>query len=358
MAKRDPFPRDAEGRLINPDYIKTEGERILAQIAARQYGSQPQQDKPIPESPVYTPPVRDPMSERQFGTSFFQPSVSWDQSFGREQNPAQLRNALKLDDLRTIAMQRKLDLEESQRRAPVRAALQDAELAHKLASTAVLGKATSFRQRQDASTMEQISGFAEYMDAAPTVDSPEYAPFVLAGVKKFPRMAATAWGKETLKNIAQEHDTIQDLASRLPKGFDVASISVNSRGRPTLTAKQGVDDKELAEELKTGYKLTLGQIRNPVGAEVGRIDPATKAFVGDPKGDMVRVRNGEGETVSMAAAEYERFGGKYSPETTAAREGKQESSTKPDLLALAQKALADPNASLAHKAAARKLLGN
>lgn len=307
----------------------------------------------------YVEPPRDAEYLRKFGTSFFNQPSMWNQSFG-PQTTHQLREQVNLENLTTLAAQRKFDLQRSQQQAPIQDALQIAQLQHQNAATAALGSEKRFQLQKDAETMGHVSAFSDYLLAAPPVDSPEYASYILQGVKKYPRVASTAWGKQVLGRIAQEHDTIAGLTAKIPSGFDVESVTLGNKN-PTVTAKR--QDADIEAELKKGYGLTLGQVRNPVGAEVGKrvrsADGKSDEFVGDPKGNLVRVEDHEGKKITMSAAEYERFGGKYSPDTIASRAATQAAApaAKPELMALAQKALDDPNASEAHKTAARKLLG-
>ena len=113
------------------------------------------------------------------------------------------------------------------------------KIEHEAASTIAAGAAERFRVAKDKETMGHIVGFADHMGKAPPVETPEYSQHVLAGVKKYPRMATTQWGKETLGKIAEEHDTIAGLNSRIPEGFEVDSLTVGANGRQSrLTAKR------------------------------------------------------------------------------------------------------------------------
>jgi len=335
----NPFPTNAAGALTNPDYVQKEGQRIRDSLAAGTFGT---------GANLRTEPgaitVVSPSSPGDGQAPTVWEQGAWNQDTG------QLRRELNLDILRTTAAQRKLDLEQSQRNAPVLSALDQAKLDHEMAATGAIGGAQAFRQAQDAQSMQHVTGFAQHMQNAPPVNSPQYAPYVLQGVMKYPRMATTAWGKETLGKLAQEHDTISDLMGKVPGGFDLSSVTVGANGKPSVTMKPTDADEELTKSAK-GYGLTLDQIRNPVGAEVGKRGP--KGFERDEKGDIVRVENGEGKKVTMSVKEYLRLGGSFSPEG-AARRGE---SPAIDLSALARKALSDPNAPEAVKAAARKRLG-
>jgi hypothetical protein len=335
----NPFPTNAAGALVNPDYVQKEGQRIRDSLAAGSFGTGANlRTEPGPITVVSPSSPGDGQA----------PTI-WEQS-AWNQNPSQQREALSLDILRSTASQRKFDLERDQARAPVLNAYDQAKLDHEMAATGAIGGALAFRQAQDAQSMQHVTGFAQHMQNAPPVNSPAYAPYVLQGVMKYPRMATTAWGKETLGKLAQEHDTISDLMGKVPGGFDLSSVTVGANGKPSVTMKPTDADEELAKSAK-GYGLTLDQIRNPVGAEVGKRGP--KGFEGDEKGDIVRVENGEGKKVTMSVKEYQRLGGTFSQEGAARR------SDAPaiDLSALARKALDDPNAPADVKAAARKRLG-
>lgn len=335
-----PFPTNAGGTLINPDYIQKEGQRIRDSLAAGTYGSGTTASTPPGAVTVVSP------SSPGDGQA---PTV-WEQSAWNQDEGA-LRRDLNFDILRTTAAQRKLDLEQSTLNAPVLSAYEQAKLAHEQAATSVIGETQAFHQAQDAQSMQHVTGFAKHMAGAPPVNSPEYAPYVLQGVMKFPRMATTEWGKGTLGKLAQEHDTIAGLTSKLPPGFDLSTVSVGADGKPRVTFKPTDADKALEKAAK-GYGLTLDQVRNPVGAVVGRRDKAGQ-FVQDNSGDIVRLKNKENHQVDLSAKEYERLGGTYSGETAKARG----SAPAVDLNALARKALDDPNAPENVRAAARKRLG-
>lgn len=356
MAKRDPFPRDADGRLINPDYIRDEGVRIMEAIAAGQGASNPTDATFSATNPAAQRPTESDwnFNMRTFGSGFAPKERSiWDQSFGGgARSPRAMRDALNLEDLTSRAAERRMKLEQSQREAPLKEALAIAKLQHQRASTAVLGQSSRLKSKLDSDTMGHISGFAEYMHNAPEVGTEDYSKYVLGGLRKFPRVATTRWGKETLDGIAQEHDTISRLREQIPEGFDVKTMSIGKNQSSVSLQKKGGD---VAKELKDGYDLTTGQITNPIKVEVGKNVEGT--FAGDEKGDVVRIEKPDGSKVMMSIKEYERFGGKLSPETLAARGEGTAPIAKPDLRALAQKALDDPNATDAHRAAARKLLG-
>lgn len=354
----NPFPTNAAGQLINPAAVQAEGERMRAGFADGSLGgpnvaiSGPNGDVTNyrPYAAPGTPPGQITIAPNSRADEAAASIASgWNQQ-SWTQNPAQLREGLNLDILRTKAAQGKLDLERDQSRNPILNAYDQARLDHERAATGAIGGAQAFRQAQDAQSMQHVTGFAQHMQNAPPVNSPAYAPYVLQGVMKYPRMATTAWGKETLGKLAQEHDTISDLMGKVPGGFDLSSVTVGANGKPSVTMKPTDADEELAKSAK-GYGLTLDQIRNPVGAEVGKRGP--KGFEGDEKGDIVRVENGEGKKVTMSVKEYQRLGGTFSPEG-AARRG---DAPAIDLSALARKALNDPNAPEAVKAAARKRLG-
>lgn len=355
MPRRDSFPTDADGRLINPDYIRDEGVRIMEAIAAGQGASNPTDATfSATNSAAQRPTESDwNYNMRTFGSGFAPKQTSaWDQSFGAPRSPRALREALSLEDLTSRAAERRAKLEQTQREAPLKEALAIAKLNHQRAATSVLGESSRLRSRLDADTMGQVSGFADYMHGAPDVGTDEYAKYVLSGLRKFPRIATTKWGKDTLDGIAQEHDTISRLRDQIPEGFDIKTMSIGKNQSSVSLQKKGGD---VTKELKDGYDLTPGQITNPIKVEIGK--NVDGSFAGDDKGDVVRIEKPDGSKVMMSIKEYERFGGKFSPETLEARGESAAPAAKPDLRALAQKALADPNATDAHRAAARKLLG-
>lgn len=306
-------------RMQAPVAVTAEGERIRESLATGQYGSQP--SAVATNTSFITNANVDETATGRYGNSFFNQPDIWTQN----QNPHQLREQLRLDDLTTIAAQRKFELERAQSRAPVQDAFEIARLDHELASTAALGESKRFQTTQDAAVMQHVSGFADFMTKAPPVGTPEYEQYVLQGVMKFPRMATTNWGKDVLGKISKENDTISELISKMPPGFDLSTINLSKSGPSVSMAPTGTD-KQLEAELKSGFKLTLGQVRNPVNAEVGRYGPGKK-WIGDSKGDVVRVDDGEGKKVAMSVDEYKRFGGKFGGDSKKKHLGKYNPAT-------------------------------
>jgi hypothetical protein len=122
----------------------------------------------------------------------------------------------------------------------------------------------------------------------------------------------------------------------LPKFISEAQAAANT---PVM--------KKAARDL-AGVGLTPEEFATRTNVRRGKIDPSAKEFTnqytGAEKGDSIAVEIG-GKTYPMSVAAYERL-------------NKAIPSTQIDpRIALARKALDDPNASEAHKAAARKLLG-
>lgn len=313
----DRFKDQGNAPLVASDAVLAEGQRIRDALAAGTYGNQPVAAAAAErgtDSGTFGIPQGDAEHERQFGNSFFNQPTMWEQN----QNPAQLRQTLRLDELKTRAAAGKLALERAQNEGPTKDAYAKAQLEHELAATEAIGGTTRFKHLQDAATMKHVTGFADYMTSAPPVNSPDYRNYVLAGVHAFPRVAGTAWGKTTLGQIGQEHDTIAALKAQLPEGFDISSVGMGRRGA-TVRLKPTGGDVALEKDAK-GLGLTLGRIRNPVNAQVGRRDDKGK-WVGDEKGNLVRVEGPKGAMITMPATEYERLGGKYSGATESARKG-------------------------------------
>lgn len=334
----NPFPRNAAGALVNPDYVQTEGQRIRDSLGAGTFGNQPIASR---NATVATPAIAvAPVPEL---TEFSQ--EAWNQS------PGQLRRDLNLDILRTTAAQRKLDLEQSRTNAPVLNAYDQAKLEHELAATAAIGATETGRLQRDARSMKHIAGFSDYMVNAPEEGTPEFDTYVKKGIVKFPGILNTKWGAQHLPLIGKTHDTIAGLKSQLPEGFNLTSVTVGANGKPSVTMKPTDLDAELEKAAK-GYGVSLDQVRNPIGAEVGRKGP-DGAFVGDEKGDIVRINGPDNKKVSMSVKEYQRLGGTFSPEGAT----KRGAAPAIDLTELARKALNDPKATDAEKAAARKRLG-
>lgn len=285
--------------------------------------------------------------------SFFNQPSLWEQNRSRYD----VEEELNLDNLRTRAAAGRFALERAQARAPQEDRLLDAQIN-------ASGSHDRFLREQDQQTLQHTAGFFNHMSDpnAPKPNDPGYDQHLLAGILKNPRFVETTGGKQFLERLAKTNDThtsVADLKKLMPAGFDVASVNMGPRGQ-SVTMKP-VDEDAALEKSAKDYGLTLGRIRAPINAEVGRRGKkgeviggkdVSGGFIGDEKGDIVRVENAEGKQVALPVAEYLRLGGKLSPEG-AAREG---AAPAADLTALARKALADPNASPAHKARAQAIL--
>jgi hypothetical protein len=309
----DPFPTNDQGQLVNPDYIQKEGDRIRASIAAGTYGAGTQQQGAT--APIIAP-VAPGVTTGPFGDSFFHQPSMWEQN----QNPAQLRQGLKLSELVTSAASHKFALEEAQKNAPVKDAYELAKLAHETAATNAVGSTATFHRNQDAQVMQHVTGFADYMQGAPPVDSPDYAPYVLQGVKQFPRIAATGWGKQTLGKIAQEHDTIAGLTAQIPPGFEVSSVTAGG-GKQTKVSAQRIGGAADAKTFKSTYGFPKTALDDAT-VLVGNYDPNTRQFKQDNNGTHVSVTTSgdKGKTAIMTTSAYESNGGKYSGDTKKARD--------------------------------------
>lgn len=337
----DPALDPGVAPLVAPAAVTTEGDRIRAALAAGTYGNQPIQAVNATVAPGgVTPTVSDTEPTGRFGTSFFnQPSI-WEQN----QDPAQLRQNLQLDTLKTLAAQRKFDLESSRAEAPMKDALLQAQ-------TDAAGAHDRFSQFQDAETLRHTAGFFNHLSNpnAPAPNSPNYAPYVMQGLIKNPRFADTAGGKDYLKRItetADAHTSVDDLKKQLPEGWTVKRIEVGGGKQSHLIAEPPGTAANIPKELAK-YALTPAQFENP--ASVAVVDASGK---GSNSGNFVQLTTvdsaGQPKKVVMPKAAYLGFGGALASESSGA--------VQTDLKALAQKALNDPNSSEAHRQAARKIL--
>ncbi len=252
---------------------------------------------------------------------------TWANTFSSTPPTEVLRANRNYEDLLSSAADRQLEMRAQHdpvaqkqfyesRMQPLKEELARGQIEHEAASTLAAGATTRFHQQQDTDTMSHVVGFADYMTKAPQPGTQEYKAYVLKGVQQFPRMATTAWGKETLGNLAKENDTIESLQSRIPGGFTMKGGTIGKDQHINFESGSGND---LAKELKDGYGLTPGQIKSPVAVRVGKLDG--EKFTGDNGGNVVEITTGKkGEKVHMSVPEYQRFGGAFSKETEAARQ--------------------------------------
>lgn len=328
----DPFPRGAQGQLTNPDYVAKEGQRIRTSLEEGTYGNQPIAAERGGQPQITVVPAS--------GGLEGQPPIIFEQT-AWNQNPAQLRQDLQLEDLRTRAASRRFELEEAQRQAPVLSDLNLAKLAHEQAATEAVGSTERRKLFEDARAMKHIAGFQEYMMGAPESGTPEFDSYVRRGVQKFPAILTTKHGSEDLKRIDRTHD-ISKMVKGLPEGMTPKSITMSNSGPSvTFTARDEIGKK---------YGITKEEIEGAAGVVVGTPEPS-----GDPEnptkikqdnaGTHVAITKSNGKMITIPTSVYEKLGGRYSPETLAARK-----------IAVARKALNDPNSSEAHRAAARKIL--
>lgn len=312
-ANRDPATfKDA------PAAVTTEGDRIRASLAAGTYGNQPQQAK---DAAAGTPQITVAPNSGVVNASdnfFSQPSI-WQQN----QNPAQLRSQLKLDDLVTTAASHKFALEQAQKNAPVQDAYQQARLAHEQAATAAIGATKLRAVQKDAEAMNAVTNFENAMLTAGEPGTPEYDANVRKAIANNPAILTTKYGMQHIPNIAKEHD-----------------LAMKAKDLQTKTD---------AVDFKATYGFPKSAL-NQSNVAVGNFDPATNQLKQDNNGTHVSVTTPKGDKAIMTIEAYKANGGKLSPETEAARAAPK------DMIALANKALADPNASPEHKAAAQKWL--
>lgn len=325
LGSDEPFPKNEQGRLINPAAVEAEGERIRQAIAAGTYGSLPGQ---AAAAAVGAPQITvAPVSQDPFAglTGFDQASWNID--------PAQQRRDLELDVLRTTAAKHKLDLEQEAANAPTKSRLLQAQ-------ADAMGAHERFLEDNNAQTLEHTAGFFNAMadPNAPRRRDPGYVQYVYDALDKNRAFARTPGGREILRQMAADQKSslsIDDMKSQIPEGFKAASVSIGSDGKERMTIKPvAADDVALEKESKSAYKLTLGQIRNPTAVEVGKTvarPDGTKGFDGDEKGNIVRVKNGQGIWVPMSVDEYQKFGGKFSPQTISARGGNATGASPADI---------------------------
>jgi hypothetical protein len=306
----NPFPRDASGKLVNPDYIQKEGQRIRDSLAAGTYGDQPVAAARGPGEITVAPAS---------GLLQDQPPITFDQA-SWNQSPGQLRQQLKLDELRSTAALRKAEVE----RLPITDAYDRARLAHEEAATAAIG-ATNLRQIQkDATAMQHIAGFENYMLNAPEPGTPEYEKYVRKGIAKFPALLTTAHGAAHLPKLGQEHD-LASLAKQLPEGFEITGMEVGGGKQSRITAKP--IDASTDKDFKAIYGFPKSALAVS-DVKVGDLDPVTSRFTRNNKGTHVAVTAPDGKTATMTVEAYEAAGGKYSGETAKARGAKSASNVK------------------------------
>lgn len=298
--RTNPFPTNAAGALINPPAIQAEGQRMAAGFADGSLGgpnvaiSGPNGDVTNykPYAPPGTPPgliTVAPNSRADEAAASI--AAGWNQD-AWNQNPSQQRENLNLDILRTTAAQRKFDLEQGQKNAPVLDAYAQAKLNHENAATAAIG-ATHLRQVQkDTSTMAAVTNFEKAMLTAGEPGTAEYDANVRNAIAKNPAILMTKYGMQHIPNIAKEHD---------------------------LAAKaKALQTKTDASEFKSTYGFPASAIQQST-VQVGNYDPATKTLKQDNKGTHVSVTTPAGKKAVMTTQAYEANGGKYSGETAAAR---------------------------------------
>lgn len=317
--------------MVAPEAVATEGNRILESIAAGTYGSQPQRETPAGGGGV-TPTASDTDPTGRFGTSFFNQPSLWQQN----RDPAQLRQDLRLEELTTRAAAGKFALEEAQRRAPVLEDLNVAKLAHQEAATRAIATHEKTLLEHDTAGFNATHNFLADLHApgAPSPGDPAYANFFKSVLVKNGDIVHSKGGRELIRVLGEKHDaatSVADLASQLPPGYTPTSIEVGGGKQTHITAKPPAIDK--------AHAVTVGNVDSKGN------------FKGDNKGTHVKLTYSDGNTKDkiLSIDEYKQLGGQFSPETAKARGGE-------DLIALANKALVDPNASPAQKAAAQKWL--
>lgn len=358
LTRQYEFPEQPD-KLTNPAAVAAEGQRIRDSIAAGTYGNQPELAKAAAAGTpqITVAPNSGTGIEGNFGASG-QPfeQASWNT------DPWQQREDLSLDVLRTTAAKHKFDLEQAQLNAPLESRLLQAR-------ADATGAHQAFIEAQDAAALEHTTGFLNTLahPNAPSPSDPGYERYVLSALIKNPRFAHSAGGREILKELSKTHDThlsIEDLKKLIPTGYEAKTFEIGAGKQSHVTvSKIGGDAKAIAAELKNGYGLTQGQIENPTFVQVGDLGADGRTLTPTHTGSTVHVKRGDGTMATMSTEEYERFGGKYSPETAAARAATAAGgvattavNVPADRKARAMQALNDPDASDSARAAARKIL--
>lgn len=235
-------------------------------------------------------------------------AAGWNQAFWNRDN-AGLRNDLRLDELTTLAAQRKLNLAQDQEQGPLRTRLLEAQIN-------ASGAHDRFMQHQDAQTLEHTTGFLDSLvhPNAPGPQDPGYRNHVISSLLKYPRYAETAGGKDILKRLTEIHDThtsIADLAKQLPEGFVPQTIEVGGGKQSHITARRL--DKDVTKDLKN-YGILPAQFNAPISVSTG--NTSENGFVPATGGSHVNVQvldtAGKPKSVIMPKADYLKFGGKLS----------------------------------------------
>jgi hypothetical protein len=266
------------------------------------------------------------------------------------------------------------------------------EIQHRDASTLAVGKAEAYRQQKDIETSNALHNFFTGMPAIDKLPegSPERAQAFYNHVANNPLVATSPIGRDFIKTYAQTHDVASGLKQTATQdkeyldlqhqaaeygrsrgvgeqydpqtgmpSVDLTRQYADSIGAPNpkaagaAKATQGAADKALEHGLITKYGITPDQFINSASVKAGKIEGGkfTNQYPNAEKGDTIQIDTGQG-MVNMPRADYN-----YFKRLHAATTPSEAPVATPDLKALAQKAIADPNASEAHKAAAKKVLG-
>lgn len=273
---------------------------------------------------------------------------TWAQTFVNTPSNDVLRLSRDYESLLSMAVERKMQLSAqtdkkaqelyfAARMQPLKEELAVGKIRQQEAATLASGAAQRYKQRQDMQAMEDQVNFLHHMETAPPPGTPEHEKHILLGADKFPNILTTEYGKELLINTARGNDAIAQLRAQIPEGFEVESVTVGGGKQDRVTAKRAGEVPDAAKKelgalnaLKASKAHWLAKEKDPVRkeglqAEIDDADIQIKAWketYGVPKDEAV---------AAIPAAV--------------------------DKKSLAEKALVDPNASEAHKAAARKFLG-
>lgn len=195
------------------------------------------------------------------------------------------------------------EFNEWQRQAPLRDQLLRSQIDAQ-------GAASRFKQEDEFEENTQMSNFTKHMMKAPPKGSPEYQMHVLRGVAENPKIARTDWGKDMLKNLAEENDTVarvKKLLGEVPEGFQPDRVVVGEGKQTAITASRA--DKVNKDVVKAEANYLAAQAaKDSVFNAIGE-----KAW----KANKNNVRTDAEQTVALTKAKYDALKEAYSPQEQA-----------------------------------------
>lgn len=294
-------------------------------------------------------------------------AADWTSAFSQPQSTESLRAQRNVTDLVAQAMERKAQLAAQtdlnaakiyETNAKTKEFVEQAPLRDELlrGRIAAQGASTKYKAQQDALTLKDTSDFYNGVNAIQaTIGSREHATAYIENLAAHPMAASTAGVREDIKLHTQVHDTAAALSKAVADykavtGFAPESIETTATGGVNLRGKTS----GIGEATVKNYNLTPAQFKSAIS--VARVSPNPKTedrtkepYIGDKTGTTVQVtflgNDGTIKNAFIPKDDYLRFGGKLAAE-------------EDPKIALAKKALSDPNASEVHKAAAHKILGD